>query len=1182
MVLSFCIDDHPSYWDPERVKLVVTNKETGKQAAAVDGRKIHWESDGRSHHGIWGFDGESPNGVFCYEVRICYEDSAGNRLTGGLGFGDMVVEGIYKSEAFILDHEAPEFHISYEKAVRLVCDGNTDSSCDLTGAVPQTGYTAYYRDAVRVSFSIRDSCMEPVYQGTKITGLKGFQLEVTGEDQAHYAPVIQWERRKDTCIGSFFLAEEDRYRISASGQDLAGNVMASGQAEGSRWEEAVSEEGRYESVLLVLDQTAPVIRTSYTDISKEKKQADRVFEKDQSVYFSEPVFLKLEVEDRNLRFHELAEVLEGIRVSDRAGNPMPDNSITGFLEGIDRTQTGSGCFVFYVPFLTDAVYELPVGCADLAGNTASGETMKLSVDRISPELELFCSVEKSGFLDAIRYRNILYLFADSRMTIRAVAEDTVSGIHTIRCRIQGENGTTVEKAAEYEPADSREWEFLVPVYGSDFKGTVLTEVWDWSGNHTVQEQGHIVESAEKHTDTGTIRLETVTKPGRTVGDTDYYNSDVTLRVTVEDTYSGLGRVACKGGKSIDDFVDYAAEAKNAPDGKAGIIYEYAEELVLKASDNNANEVPVRVEYQDNAGHTGVLEQKYQIDITIPEVTVEYDDHEPSAAGLYNRSRTALVTVKERNFDPSDVEFRITSTGGNMPKIGAWEVSGTGDEMLHQCQVLFEEDDDYTFTLAFTDLAGNRAEYERVDEFTIDQTAPVLTVRYDHNGDGSQEYFAESRTAVIDILEHNFDASLLQITAEEKDKGTVPSISAWSENGDHHTASLTFDADGEYTFGITGMDLAENEMEAYDPVHFIIDQTAPELVIFGVEHQSANNGVIAPRIRCTDRNYGPDSMEIRLEGYARGVLEPEGIRIRGENEEEFRMEDFAHEPETDDLYRLVILARDLAGNESMEEVLFSVNRFGSVYTLEDKTELLAGSRGVYYTNAEQDIIVTETNVDLLKEQTVTCSLNGALRTLQEGVDYHVDRSGTEESWKQYTYVIPKRNFEKEGTYVLTLCSEDRAENISDNHTKGKQIEFAVDKTSPSILLSGLEDGGRYRERSREVTLDIQDNVKTAEVKVTVGKAVSTYRASEVLEQNGRIRLMVGSSRQLQNIHVTACDAAGNRQDLEKKQFLITPDLLVQFFMNKTLFYGSMGVLAAVWAAAWRSFFCRRRIRRHPQK
>ena len=96
-------------------------------------------------------------------------------------------------------------------------------------------------------------------------------------------------------------------------------------------------------------------------------------------------------------------------------------------------------------------------------------------------------------------------------------------------------------------------------------------------------------------------------------------------------------------------------------------------------------------------------------------------------------------------------------------------------------------------------------------------------------------------------------------------------------------------------------------------------------------------------------------------------------------------------------------------------------------------------------------------------------------------------------------------------------------------------------------------------------------------MSVNGVVSTYFASELEKQEGRITLMVGGGNQWQSIGVTARDAAGNRQELKKRNFLITPNVLIQFFMNKKLFYGFMGGLALAWACVWRLVFRRRRPR-----
>jgi hypothetical protein len=340
--------------------------------------------------------------------------------------------------------------------------------------------------------------------------------------------------------------------------------------------------------------------------------------------------------------------------------------------------------------------------------------------------------------------------------------------------------------------------------------------------------------------------------------------------------------------------------------------------------------------------------------------------------------------------------------------------------------------------------------------------------------------------------------------------------------------------------------------------------------------SANNGVVAPGIRYSDTNYDANGTVIRLSGYHNGEQELTGNRSLISNGVEIHLEDFAHTQEMDDLYTMEAVVYDLAGNSSEANVTFSVNRFGSVYTFDSATEQLAGENGTYYTKEEPNLVITETNVDSLQFREITCSWNGELRTLQEGTDYTVQESGSDVSWKQYTYTVDKKNFSEEGTYILSVYSEDRASNASDNRTKGKKLEFVVDKTSPSILISGVENDGQYRENSREVTLDVQDNILLSEVDVTVEKKTTTYTASELADMDGRIVFTIGNANYWQNMQVTARDAAGNEYTSGDIRFLITSNVLVQFYMNKVLFYGTTGGVATVGlGSAWLTHLFRRR-------
>lgn len=274
----------------------------------------------------------------------------------------------------------------------------------------------------------------------------------------------------------------------------------------------------------------------------------------------------------------------------------------------------------------------------------------------------------------------------------------------------------------------------------------------------------------------------------------------------------------------------------------------------------------------------------------------------------------------------------------------------------------------------------------------------------------------------------------------------------------------------------------------------------------------------------------------------------GKLSRSENGMEYKLDDIPMEQKWDDMYTLKAVAADLAGNRKEETVTFSVNRCGSVYTLGEATERLAGEQGSYYTREEPELVILETNVDALTLREITSSHDGELKSLKEGTDYQVSRS-MDAGWQQYTYRIAKENFTGEGVYAVTLYSEDQASNVSDNRSKGKRLEFAVDKTPPVILVSGVEEKGRYQERHRTVLLDVQDNLGMRELQVGQAGSVRVYTAEELRENDGRMELTLNSADDWQELTVQAVDLAGNQAEITPIRFLLTPDSRIQAEQSK---------------------------------
>ena len=1149
VTISLSIDDHAAYWNLDALDISICQKSQKEAVQKLSAGDLEWTDKGRIHRTSFSFDGaDGEKNATEYYIMVSYQDRAGNPLiNGGVSDGSWQ-DGVYKSEVFLLDHQAPLFSVSYSPARRLV-DERIEKMEEITEEyeyqTPITGYTAYYQEDIQVNFSIIESCKEAIYQGEVCAGLQDCKVVVTGEQSGSFEPEILWREDGEHIFGSFLLTEEDCYIIGIEYQDMAFNQMQEHVVQGSCFTEGVVN-GRYLSTDLVLDKTAPVIEFSYTDYKGERCDAINVTE-DGRQYFAQPVLMKLTVKDNNLRFQELKEVLQQIEVFDSAANNIKGSSAQRYIEELTDARVVHKPVTLSIPLSTEANYKIFLGGTDLAGNQAIFTEEYVSIDQTKPTFTLSYKTEKTGFLDAIRYRDLEYLFSDGKLSITTTAEDNISGIAQIHYIIIEEDGKKKEKTQAFSPSSQAIDQVRIPVAEEDFKGIVLVEVTDYANNQETQKNGHVVESEALHQKTKDVLLTTLTTPARTIADVDYYNTDIKLQLSLRDTYSGLREVSYTAGKNLSYSVNYAAQKE-----KEKIIYEYTEDITLSAADNNENEVLVKADYRDHAGHSEHIEQFYHIDITPPVVEVDYDQNTPINGRYYHQARTAVVTIRERNFQAEDVEFIYTNTEGVAPTIGPFQSVGEGDNTLHTCEVVFDADGDYTFTVAFMDMAGNQAAYSRVDEFTIDRTKPEVRVSYDNTQSIHQYYYAKARTATIDILEHNFDVSNIKIEVTAQEGSVTPLVSGFLSQGDHHIAKIFFREDGDYSFTIAGMDFAENILEVYTEDHFVLDQTSPDIELVGIQDYSANNGVVAPLLRFQDTNFDRESVSVEIEGYHNGIQNIKKTESKLTYGIELQFDDFDYTAQMDDLYILKATARDLAGNDCEKIVTFSVNRFGSVYTFDRQTEQLAGKEGQYYTNQEQDIVVTETNVDTLEFREITCNLSGKIRTLTEGIDYTLQEEKRPDGWKQYIYRIDRHNFSEEGSYLLTLYSEDRAKNSSNNYTKGKKIAFVVDKTSPSIVLSGVEDGGQYQENSREITLDIQDNLSLVKAKVILNNTENIYDAEELLALNGRITYKAWKQPYWQTLQVIAYDAAGNGQRTKTIYFLINSDFVVQFFRNPVLF------------------------------
>ncbi|MCI5874964.1 MAG: Ig-like domain-containing protein [Roseburia sp.] len=914
---------------------------------------------------------------------------------------------------------------------------------------------------------------------------------------------------------------------------------------------------------------------------------DGAYEKNEIIYSAADIVMQLQVEDKDSGLAKVEIEIKGQPITADANGKAIDIDYTSF-----DTQTFRDEFVLNTALGQPDVngkYVITVRVYDVAENEAV-QYFTVYKDETAPEITGLqvtganaageeIVAEGSGTVGTTS-SEIYGYYAANQLLIDASMTDGVygSGVETLSYILKNADGT-VRKSETVVLNGKETMAITIP---ADFKGSIYVKAKDYVGNEmsdyaTVDDM--IAESQEQFDNTAGIVM---TAPGTTSKDIDgnnLYAGNITIPVVVTDTYAGIRSIewsirapqdsnANQSGTIVVDNAGNSSENNwrvTSFDRNLATCVEGA--IIINA---NSNAIVVDVKMTNRAGYVTTQSMTVSIDKTTPVVEISFDNEQGDATytEYFAESRTAAITVKERNFDEAGVSLDISNTEGNIPALSGWTATGSADETVYTAELVFDADGDYAVSMQFTDMAGNKATTFDTQEFTIDKTMPEIEVSFDNEQSINGNYFAAERTATVRVTEHNFDADRIEIVGTATDNGnaiTFPVTSHWSDEGDEHTATITFERDGQYSFEVTGGDMAGNEADMVEVEEYYIDLTDPVIEILGVEDMSANNGSVQPTVQIIDTNYSQSDVEIQLVGANRGTVIPEGTFVASENGQTFRFSDFAKEQEVDDIYTLTATETDMAGNTVTESITFSVNRFGSVYTLDSGLEEITGS----YIKKAVDIVLTETNVDALDENSieVVLSANGTPHTLEKGTDYTLTKSGGNGSWNQYEYNLHKENFAGDGTYKVTIYSVDAAGNINEtvNEEKKAEIEFGVDGTAPVIVPLNIEDGGNYDTEELTASFSVQDNLVLDNVKITLnGEPIECQNQGDTYE------FVIPEASKRQSVVVLAQDAAGNALACEVTELLVSTNGFVRWYNNKPLFAGTLagtGVVAGGAGAFW---------------
>lgn len=932
-----------------------------------------------------------------------------------------------------------------------------------------------------------------------------------------------------------------------------------------------------------IDKKAPVISMAY---SAEGETINPGGNEVSRVYRNKTITATATIEERNFsNSNSFSEDPKQMNLTYDAlnfqGSKVNTENYTGTANTRGEWSTNVYTRTKTFTFSQDANYTLGLVYRDLAGNEAVYDTRYFTVDKTAPTGSMTIEDNSGTAKTWIQWIQQVFfdIFTQSQKGVSMTSADETAGVASTqyyKYHPDSESRHTFDGLSTQNLDSISSWsDGYSTSVNADEQVIVYEKITDRAGNVTyINNQEGVI--ADNTSPTAPEIKITAAEPAQGI-----YNASVPFTIDVTDpenggTYAGLKEVSyeitnngkvTQSGNYNSDLSDPTARVHNIHRSET-----------VNAELNNSNHVTIKVKAVDYAGNQSEATKDLKIDITHPEVTITFDLNNPLNGKYYKTTRTATISVKERNFDTNAVDLKITNTDGTMPSVSGWSISsqaGESDDAINTCRVEFSADGDYNMTMQCKDQAGNESNTVKVDEFTIDKTIPVISVSYDNNSAATPGYYNANRTATITIKEHNFNAAEVnsQITAALQGSGiSAPGVGGWSNSGDTHTASVTFSDDGDYTFDIDYTDLAGNAAADYTQDSFTVDKTKPEVEFFDIEDKSANNGVVAPGVKYSDVNYLESGVEIKIEGAEHESKELTGSRSSIANGESIKMNDFEYTQDNDDVYTMTAVISDKAGNKTEKKIMFSVNRFGSNYSFSDTTKEFLDE---VYSNSAKDLVITETNVDSLVFNGISYSLDNKTTELKQGTDYTVKETGGEGSWKQYTYTIKKENFEKEGRYSVTIDSEDKATNTMNNKVKERNINFVIDKTPPTVVITGIEESS-YRADSRDMSVNVSDNTAVKRLDIMVdGKSVATYSQEDVKEAGGKIVYTLNSSNSKQKVKAVAVDMADNEATSDNHNILITTNLFIQYINNKPLFIGSIIALVLIAGGAIYFFVFRRK-------
>ncbi len=329
-----------------------------------------------------------------------------------------------------------------------------------------------------------------------------------------------------------------------------------------------------------------------------------------------------------------------------------------------------------------------------------------------------------------------------------------------------------------------------------------------------------------------------------------------------------------------------------------------------------NDIIVSITVTDRSGNTRTKSKVISVDKTAPKIKLEFADKDKETgkySSYYNKDREAIITVKERNFDPARIDYIIDnidkdySSSPDISKsivnIKNWscEWKKSKDNKTHGYSVSNPDNSTYVYRIKFKvdkndgngdfklrfnlqDMAHNKSN-KAMSDFVLDGIDPTIKVTYSDKGKNKKNanYFNEDVTITVLVTEHNINVGEFNKlfknlidqanNGDKKKKISQPKFSGFKRVGkDQYEATAVCKDNARYFINMSIEDMAGNvytlnEKKAKkDWYQFDVDHDKPEIEFGGdvkgldkYEFASYNKQQFVPVITITDNDGNLDDV-----------------------------------------------------------------------------------------------------------------------------------------------------------------------------------------------------------------------------------------------------------------------------------------------------------------------------------